>query len=224
MDAAAATETLSLTVDGGGSASFKLFLLLSVLSFLPGLLLSVTCFTRVVIVLSFLRQAMGTPQLPPNPVLIGLSLFLSMFIMRPTLTTVYEEAAGPFLDDKIGYREAASRAEQPLREFMLKQTREEDLRLFQSYVSDVRPASIDEVPFLVVVPAFLVSELTTAFTMALQLFLPFILIDLLVSAVLMALGMMMVPPTMISIPMKLGVFLLADGWNLVVGSLAKSFH
>lgn len=222
MDTAAA-GTLSLTMDGGGAASFKIFLLLTVLSFLPGLLLSLTCFARVAIVLSFLRQAIGTPQLPPNPILVGLALFLTLFIMRPTLTVVYEESLAPFLDDKIDYKEAAARAEAPLREFMLKQTREADLRLFQSFASEDKPQSIDDVPFLVVVPAFMVSELTTAFTMALQLFLPFILIDLLVSAVLMALGMMMVPPTMISLPIKLGIFVLADGWNLVIGSLAKSF-
>jgi flagellar biosynthesis protein FliP len=219
----AAAETLSLTVDGGGTATFKLFLLLTVLSFLPGLLLSLTCFARIVIVLSFLRQAIGTPQLPPNPILVGLALFLTLFIMRPTLVVVYEEAIGPFLDDKIDYKVATERAEPPLREFMLRQTREEDLRLFQSYVTDIKPTSLEDVPFLVVVPAFLVSELTTAFTMALQLFLPFILIDLLVSAVLMALGMMMVPPTMISLPVKLGVFVMADGWSLVIGSLARSF-
>ncbi|MCP4504043.1 MAG: flagellar type III secretion system pore protein FliP [Deltaproteobacteria bacterium] len=217
------SDGLSLTVNGGTTAPMKLFLVMTFLSFIPALVISVTSFTRIVIVLSFLRQALGTPQLPPNPVLIGISLFLSLFVMSPTLTPIYDNAVEPFLDDKIDYKQAAVLAKKPLIEFMVGQTREKDLQLFFQLSGDDRPQRGEELPFSVVVPAFMISELTTAFTMGLYIFLPLVLVDLLVSAVLMALGMMMVPPTMISLPIKIGIFLLADGWHLVVGALARSF-
>ena len=212
-----------LALASGGSSAVKLFLILTALSFGTALVLSVTSFTRIVIVLSFLRQALGTPQLPPNQVLIGLSLFLTLFIMAPTARRVQEQAFQPLMDDKISLGEALQRAQGPLSDWMLKQTHEEDLRLFFEVSASARPARGEAVPITVLVPAFMVSELGTAFRMGLFLFVPMLLIDLLVAVVLMSLGMMMVPPTMVALPLKLGVFLLAGGWHLVVSSLIRSF-
>ena len=212
-----------LALAGGGSSAVKIFLILTALSFGTALVLSVTSFTRIVIVLSFLRQALGTPQLPPNQVLMGLSLFLSLFIMAPTVRRVHEQAVQPLMDDKISVGEALQRAQGPLSDWMLKQTREEDLRLFFEVSATARPARGETVPFTVLVPAFMVAELGTAFRMGLFLFVPMLLIDLLVAVILMSLGMMMVPPTMVALPLKLGVFLLAGGWHMVVSSLIRSF-
>jgi flagellar biosynthetic protein FliP len=216
-------DTLQLALQGDNSVALKIFFILTALSFAPAILISLTAFTRTIVVLSFLRQALGTQQLPPNQVLVGMALFLTFFIMQPTADQIYEDAAKPFLDDEIGYQEAASRAKEPLQTFMLKHTDEEDLRLFYSMAGNGRPIQGDTIPFTVIVPAFMLSELTTAFRMGLSLFIPMLLIDLLVASLLMALGMMMMPPTMVSLPLKIGVFVLADGWYLVVGSLAGSF-
>jgi flagellar biosynthetic protein FliP len=221
--AAPPEPALSLTVGGGGSAPVKVLLLLTALSFAGALLVSVTCFTRIVIVLSFLRQALGAPQLPPNQVVVALALVLSAFVMSPTATRVYGEALGPFLEDRMGHAEALQRGSAPLREFMLRQTREQDLSLFLEIGNRPRPARGDELPMTVVIPAFMVSELTSAFRMGLFLYVPMLLVDLLVASVLMSMGMMMVPPMMISLPLKIGVFVMADGWRLVVASLARSF-
>jgi flagellar biosynthetic protein FliP len=217
---AQAAGQLGLT---GGSSAVKVFLVLTALSFGSAILLSVTSFTRVVIVLSFLRQAMGTPQLPPNQVLIGLSLFLSLFIMMPVATRVHADAVEPMLEDKITVTEALTRAEKPLSAWMLKQTREDDLRLFFEISGRPAPSRGDAIPFSVLAPSFMISELATAFRMGLYLFIPMLVIDLLVATVLMSLGMMMVPPTLIALPLKIGVFLLAGGWNLVVSSIVRSF-
>lgn len=219
----AADPGLQIAFDGGGSAAVKLFLLLTALSFASAALISLTSFTRIVIVFSFLRQALGTPQLPPNQVVIGLSLALTAFVMAPTATRVHTEALGPYFAEEISHEEAFTRASGPLREFMLRQTREADLRLFYELSGSARPERGDEVPMTIAVPAFMVSELTTAFRMGLYIYVPLLLIDLLVSAILLSLGMMMVPPTLISLPVKVGIFLLADGWHLVVGSLVRSF-
>lgn len=208
---------------GGGSASVKLFLVLTALSFGTAILLSVTSFTRIVIVFSFLRQAMGTPQLPPNQVLIGLSLFLTLFVMGPTVKRVHQEALSPLMDDKITVIQAMERAQAPLSEWMLKQTRDDDLKLFFEVSGTARPKRGESIPFTVLVPSFMISELGTAFRMGLYLFIPMLIIDLLVATIMMSLGMMMVPPTLVSMPLKLGVFLLAGGWNLVVSSLVRSF-
>jgi flagellar biosynthetic protein FliP len=207
----------------GGSNAVKIFLVLTALSFGAALILSVTCFTRIIVVLSFLRQALGTPQLPPNQVLLGLSLFLTLFIMAPTFGRVHDEALKPLLDDQISVGVALERAQGPLSAWMLKQTKEEDLRLFFEIAGRPRPARGEAIPFSVAVPAFMVSELGTAFRMGLFVFIPMLLIDLLVATILMSLGMMMVPPTMVALPLKVGVFLLAGGWNLVVSSLVRSF-
>jgi flagellar biosynthetic protein FliP len=211
------------TAAGGGSTAVKLFLVLTALSFGTAIILSVTSFTRIIIVFSFLRQAMGTPQLPPNQVLIGLSLFMTLFIMAPTVKKIQETALNPLMEDKISVGEALDRAQVPLSEWMLKHTKDDDLRLFFEVSGSARPARGEAVPFTVLVPSFMISELSTAFRMGLYLFIPMVLIDLLVSVIMMSLGMMMVPPTLVAMPLKLGVFLLAGGWHLVVSSLVKSF-
>lgn len=223
LAAAGTSESLQIAVSGGGSAPVKLFLVLTVLSFATALLVSVTSFTRIVIVLSFLRQALGAPQLPPNQVVVGLALVLSAFVMGPTASRVYADGLGPFLEDRMGAAEAVTRASEPLREFMLRQTRDQDLALFYEISGRARPASGEPLPMTIVVPAFMVSELTTAFRMGLFLYVPLIVVDLLVAAVLMSMGMMMVPPTLIALPLKIGLFVMADGWRLVVASLARSF-
>jgi flagellar biosynthetic protein FliP len=214
---------IQIAVNGGGSAPLKLFLLLTALSFATALLVSVTSFTRIIIVLSFLRQALGTPQLPPNQVVVGLALVLSFFVMSPTANQVYGDALGPYLEDRIGHAEALERGSVPLRAFMLKQTREKDLALFYEISGRGRPASGEPMPMSVVMPAFMISELTTAFRMGLFLYVPLLLVDLLVSALLMAMGMMMVPPTLIALPVKVALFVMADGWRLIVASLVRSF-
>ena len=208
---------------GGGSSAVKLFLLMTALSFAAGALISITSFTRIIIVMSFLRQALGTPSLPPNQVVVALSLALTGFVMAPTFTKVNALALSPYLEDQITSAQAIDRGSAPVLEFLLKQTRPDDLRLFYELSGAERPTRADEVPLHIAVPAFMVSELTTAFRMGLFLFIPLLLIDLLVSATLMALGMMMVPPTLVSLPLKVGIFLLADGWHLLVQSLVRSF-
>jgi flagellar biosynthesis protein FliP len=218
------TEPLQVVVDGGGPATLKIFFVMTVLSLLPALVLSMTGFVRIVIVMSFLRTALGTPQLPPNPVLIGLSLFLTMFVMGNTLDRLHADAVAPYLDDALSAAEAADRSEAIIKDFLLPQTRTEDIALFYDLSGTPAPTTIDDIPLRIAVPAFLVSELTTAFTMGLYIFIPLIIIDLLVASVLMSLGMMMVPPAMIALPLKLAVFLLADGWRLIVAALARSFH
>jgi flagellar biosynthetic protein FliP len=221
--AAMADGPISISVQGGGSAPVKLFLLLTALSFATALLVSVTSFTRMIIVLSFLRQALGTPQLPPNQVLLGLALILSFFVMGPTAGKVYTEALTPYMEDRIGHAEALEKASGPLRQFMLKQTRDQDLQLFYEISGRERPAAADTMPMTVVMPAFMISELTTAFRMGLFLYIPLLLVDVLVATLLMSMGMMMVPPTLIALPVKVALFLMADGWRLVVSSLVRSF-
>ena len=221
--AAAASAGAQLAMSGSGSSAVKLFLLFTALSFASALFISLTSFTRIIIVFSFLRQALGTPSLPPNQVLMGLSLFLTLFIMAPTFTKIQTEALTPLMDDKIGIAEALQRAEPPLSEWLMRQTKEEDLRLFFEISGRPPPARGEAVPMTVLAPAFMISELSTAFRMGLYLFLPMLLVDLLVASVLMSLGMMMVPPTLIALSLKLGVFLLAGGWHLVVSSLVRSF-
>jgi len=222
--AAAMTDgPLSIQVQGGGSAPVKLFLLFTALSFAGALLVSVTSFTRIIIVLSFLRQALGTQQLPPNQVMLGLALVLSFFVMQPTANKVYADALQPYLEDRIGHQEAFEKASGPLRDFMLRQTRDADLQLFYEVSGRERPSAREVMPMSVVMPAFMISELTTAFRMGLFLYIPLLLVDVLVATLLMSMGMMMVPPTLIALPVKVALFLMADGWRLVVASLARSF-
>ncbi|MFT3708917.1 MAG: flagellar type III secretion system pore protein FliP [Archangium sp.] len=220
---AAADGPMQISV-GGGSSAVKLFLLMTVLSFAAGALIAITSFTRIIIVMSFLRQALGTPTLPPNQVMVALSLALTAFVMAPTFKKVNAEALSPYLDDQMTAQDAMDKGSGPVLQFLLKQTRPEDLRLFYELAGAERPTRADQVPLHIAVPAFMISELTTAFKMGLFLFIPLLLIDLLVSAVLMALGLMMVPPTLVSLPLKVGIFLLADGWHLLVQSLVRSFQ
>jgi flagellar biosynthetic protein FliP len=210
----------------GGSQSYSLpiqtLLFLSALTFLPALLLMMTGFTRIIIVLSLVRQAIGTPTAPPNQVLIGLALFLNFFVMAPTLDSIYKDAYQPFSQNKIDATQAMDRASVPLRHFMLKQTRETDLALFMK-LADNAAATPEEVPMKALIPAFVTSELKTAFQIGFLIFIPFLIIDMVVSSVLMSMGMMMLSPVMISLPFKIMLFVLADGWNLLIGSLVRSF-
>ncbi len=213
----------AMQVTGGGSTAVKLFLLMTLLSFAAALLLAVTSFTRIIIVLSFVRQGLGTPQLPPNQVLLGLALALSAYVMAPTAQAVWNDALSPYMEDKLSADEAVTLASVPVRRFVMKHVRQDDLQLFYGVSGAPRPETEDDVPLTVAVPAFMVSELTTAFRMGLTVLVPMLFIDLLVSAILLSLGMMMVPPTLVSLPLKVGVFLLAGGWHLVVESVLRSF-
>jgi flagellar biosynthetic protein FliP len=212
--------------DGGQrwSLSLQTLLLLSSLAFLPAVLLMMTSFTRIIIVLSLLRTAMGTQSTPPNQVLLGLALFLTFFIMAPVLDQVYQDAWVPLSAEEINFGEFLERAQDPFREFMLAQTREPDLAMF-ARLADVGPMQgPEEVPLRILVPSFVTSELKTAFQIGFTIFIPFLIIDLVVASTLMALGMMMVPPIIVSLPFKLMLFVLVDGWQLIIGSLAESFY
>ncbi len=207
----------------GRATGVQLLLLLTTLSLAPALLIMVTSFTRIVIVLSLLRNAVGVPQLPPNQVLIGIGFLLTVFVMAPVWTTVNDQALQPYLAGEIDQSEALDRAEQPLRKFMLAQTRESDLELFVGLSQDTRPATVDDVPTYVIIPGFIVSELKTAFLMGFIIFIPFLIIDIVVSSALLSMGMMMLPPVVVSLPFKILLFVLVDGWGLIIGSLVRSF-
>jgi flagellar biosynthetic protein FliP len=206
------------------SLSLQALLFLTALTFLPAILLMMTSFTRIIIVLSLLRQAMGTIQTPPNQVLVGLSLFLTFFVMAPVFDRVYTEAYKPFSDEKIPFQEAIDKAAVPLKTFMMTQTRESDLALFVQLSRSEQPKGPDDVAMKVLVPAYVISELKTAFQIGFVVFIPFLIIDLVVSSVLMSMGMMMLSPVIISLPFKLMLFVLVDGWNLLIGSLVRSFY
>lgn len=213
-----------LTLDLGETGSaVQLFLIITVLSFVPAILVLMTSFTRIVVVLSFVRNALGTQQLPPNQVIIGLALFLTFFIMMPTFSQVNSNALQPYLAKEITKEEALKKAEEPLRVFMFKQTREKDLELFVGLSKIQRPKTYKDIPTYVLVPAFVISELKTAFQMGFAIFIPFMIIDMIVASTLMSMGMMMLPPMMISLPFKILLFVLVDGWYLVVQSLVTSF-
>ena len=216
-----------VVAQGAGGTSYSVpiqtLLFFTALSFLPALLLLMTGFTRIVIVLSLLRQALGTQAAPPNQVIIGLSLFLTFFVMGPTLDKVYAEAYAPFAENRIAFDEALKRGEAPMRAFMLKQTRQSDVALFARLAKLDPAVKSDEVPLKVLVPAFVTSELKSAFQIGFLIFLPFLVIDMIVASVLMSLGMMMLSPVLVALPFKLMLFVLADGWNLLLGSLAASF-
>jgi flagellar biosynthetic protein FliP len=193
------------------------------LTFAPAILLLMSSFTRILLVLSFLRQAIGVPTMPPNQVLVGLALFMSYFVMAPTLDQVYETAAKPYIEKQITAAEAAERASLPIKTFMLKQTRPDDLKLFYRLGKIPQPQTREDVSMRALVPAFVISELKSAFQIGFLVYLPFIVIDMIVSSVLMAMGMMMLPPTVVSLPLKLILFVLVDGWNLLSQSLISSF-
>ncbi|OCS84258.1 flagellar type III secretion system pore protein FliP [Caryophanon latum] len=205
------------------STSVKLLLLLTVLSLAPSLLILMTSFLRIVIVLSFVRTSLATGQMPPNQVIIGLALFLTFFIMTPVFTEVNKEALQPLFAEEIGIEEAYERAAIPFKEFMAGHTRQQDLELFLEYNQAETPESVEDIPLTMLVPAFVISELKTAFQMGFMVFIPFIVIDMIVAGTLMAMGMMMLPPVMISLPFKILLFVLVDGWYLIMKSLLVSF-
>lgn len=233
LAAVAAAEPVSLPSlnIGVGSATkpadvtttIQIFLLLTILSLAPSLLIMTTSFTRIVVVLSFLRTAMGTQQAPSNQIILALSLFLTFFIMTPVWQQVNRDAYQPYKAGTISQEQAFEKAIQPIRKFMLSQTREKDLGLFVSLSKQERPKNANDIPTLTIIPAFMISELRTAFQIGFLIYIPFIVVDMVVASVLMSMGMMMLPPVMISLPFKVLLFVLVDGWGLVLGSLVKSF-
>jgi flagellar biosynthesis protein FliP len=208
---------------GGLTTPIQILVLLTILSVVPAILVSVTSFTRLIIVSHFLRQALGTQTMPPNQVLIGLSLFLTYFIMQPVADRMNQDALQPMLKGKITEMQALDQASVPLRQFMLRYTREKDLALFLNIAKQPRPRNAQDLPMRIVIPSFMISELKTAFQIGFVLFIPFLVIDMVVASVLLAMGMMQLPPALVSTPFKILLFVMVDGWNLIVGSLVRSF-
>ncbi len=226
--AQAGLPAVTVQATGKGEETWTLSLqalaLMTALTLLPAFLLMMTSFTRIIIVLSILRTALGTAQTPSNQILLGLALFLTLFVMQPVFERVYTEAVKPYLDDQIGFAAAIDKGKEPFKDFMLKQTREDDLALFINLSGKDKLESAKDVSMFVLMPAFVTSELKTAFQIGFLLFLPFLIIDLVVASVLMSMGMMMLSPIMISMPFKLMLFVLVDGWSLIMGTLAGSFY
>jgi flagellar biosynthetic protein FliP len=226
---AAAPPTLQIDMSGGGTGQVQMnmpvqiLILLTLLTFVPAIIISLSSFTRIIIVFHFLRQALGTQEAPSNQILIGLALFLSFFIMNPTLTAMYNDAYTPWSKGEIDQTQAVERGVEPLKQFMLKSTREKDLRLFVDLSHDAKPSGPDDLPMRTVIPAFMISEIKTAFQIGFVMFLPFLVIDMVVSSVLLSMGMMQLPPAMVSLPFKVLLFIMVDGWNLVITSLVKSY-
>ncbi len=208
---------------GQTSTALQILLVLTVLSMAPAILLMTTAFIRIVVVLSFVRQAMGTQQMPPNQIIIGLALFLTFFVMAPVFTQVNENALQPYLDKEISQEQALTAAVTPMREFMFKQTKETELELLMEIAGQPAPENMEAVPTMTLIPAFMLSELKRAFQIGFMVYIPFLVVDMVVASVLMSMGMMMLPPVIISLPFKLLLFVLVDGWNLVVSSLVQSF-
>ena len=204
------------------SSALQILFLLTILTLAPSILILTTSFARIIIVLSFLRQAMGTQQTPPTQILIGLGLFLTLFVMGPTWTEINEKALQPFLNEEISQTDALKKAEMPLKEFMLRQTREKDLSLFIE-ISGENPTSNEDIDIRSLIPAFIISELKTAFQIGFLIYIPFLILDMVVASILLSMGMMMLPPVLISLPFKLMLFVMVDGWYLTVGSLMRSF-
>ena len=226
--AAAAGPSVSIDFGSGGpkqtAVVIQILILLTVLSLAPALFIMVTSFTRIVIVLSFLRQALGTPTVPPNQVLLSLALFLTMFIMAPVGQAVYNNSLQPLIAEQISYEDAWKKGIEPVRSFMLRQVREKDLELFIQLSRMPKPDRVDDVPTQAIIPAFILSELRIAFQIGFLIYIPFLIIDMVVASILMSMGMMLLPPVVISLPFKLILFVLADGWYLVVGSMVRSFQ
>lgn len=221
--------SMSLTLSGGApepskvSTLLEILFLLTILSIAPAIMLTITSFTRIIIVFSFLRQAMGVQQLPPTQILASLAIFMTIVIMYPVGRQINDEALQPYLNDQIDYRVALDRAQEPIRAFMFKHTRERDLSIFYSISQMEPPKNKEEVPTMMLAAAFVISELKTAFTIGFLIYIPFLVMDMVISSVLLAMGMMMLPPMMVSMPFKLLLFVMVDGWNLLVGSLVNSF-
>lgn len=205
------------------SSALQILFLLTILSVAPAILLMTTCFVRIIIVLGFLRQAMGTQNMPPTQVILGLALFLSFFVMSPTINTINEEAFKPYMNKEITQQEALDRAIQPMRDFMFSHVKETELTLLTEVTLDEDPVDEKDIPTMTLIPAFMLSELTRSFQMGFLIYIPFLVIDMIVASVLLSMGMMMLPPVIISMPFKLLLFVLVDGWTLIVGSLLKSF-
>ena len=226
-DAQTGLPIINMIDDGSGETKYSLTLqllaLMTLLTLLPSLLLMMTSFVRIIIVMSLLRQALGTAQTPPNQVLVGISLFLTIFIMSPVLTSVYDQAITPYFEEQVSFDTALVKAEEPFRNFMLNQTREADIAMFAEIANNKDITSPADVPLSTLVPAFITSELKSAFSIGFLIYIPFIVIDLVVASVLMSMGMMMLSPMMISMPFKLMLFVLVDGWTLIMGSLTGSF-
>ncbi len=206
------------------SNAVQIFLIVAGISLIPALLFTVTGFTRILIVLGFIRSGLGTPSAPPNQVLVGISVFLTIFVMAPTFNAIKKDAIDPLSHHKISQAQALQRGQEPLRQFMFRQTRDKDLALFAKLAHLKQPKTRADIPTYALIPAFIISELKTAFQIGFLIFLPFLIIDLVVSSTLMSMGMMMLPPTFISLPFKILLFVLVDGWNLVTQSLVQSFH
>jgi flagellar biosynthesis protein FliP len=206
------------------AVTLQILFLMTILSLAPALFILTTAFTRIIVVFYFLKQAMGTPQMPPAQVLVGLAMFLTFFVMAPTWNKVYDTALQPYLNNKMTMNDAYDRGIQPVREFMFKHTREEDLSLFVKMSEAPKPATRAELPTYVLVPAFAISELRAGFQIGFLIFVPFIIVDMVVASVLMSMGMMMLPPTTISLPFKILLFILVDGWHLIIGSLLASYQ
>lgn len=206
------------------STGLQVLFLLTILSIAPAILLMTTCFTRIVIVLGFVRQAMGTQNMPPTQIIIGLALFLSFFIMAPTLNKINEEALQPYLNEEINQNDALSKAVEPMRDFMFSQVKESDLSMLSDITMNNEPFDKNDIPTMTLIPAFMLSELKRSFQMGFMIYVPFLVIDMIVASILMSMGMMMLPPVIISMPFKLLLFVLVDGWALIVGSLLKSFQ
>ncbi|QOQ99767.1 flagellar type III secretion system pore protein FliP [Campylobacter lari] len=228
LGAEATIPTINLSLSAPNSpqqlvTTLNIVIVLTILALAPTIVFVMTSFLRLVVVFSFLRTALGTQTMPPNTILVTLALILTFFIMEPVATKSYNEGIKPYIAKQIGYEEAFAKGVKPFKDFMLKNTREKDLALFYRIRNLENPKTIDDVPLTVLVPAFMISELKTAFEIGFLLFLPFLVIDMVVSSVLMAMGMMMLPPVMISMPFKLLIFVLVDGWNLLIQNLVKSF-
>jgi flagellar biosynthetic protein FliP len=212
------------TVSAGAATPVQILILLSLITIIPGVLLAVTGFTRILIVLGFVRNALGTPTMPPNQILVAISVFLTLFVMAPTFRKIDNIAVKPYMHHTISGKDAILAAEQPLRTFMFKQTRTDDLAMFVHLSHGKTPKTRADIPTHVLIPAFIISELKTAFQIGFLIYLPFLIIDMVVSSTLMSMGMMMLPPVLISLPFKILLFVLVDGWHLVVQSLITSFH
>lgn len=206
------------------SVVLEILFLLTILSLAPGIMLTVTSFTRIIIVFHFLRQAMGTQQMPPNQVMASLAIFMTFVIMMPVGKEINDKALQPYMKEQIGFQEAIKRAEPPLRSFLFKHTREKDLSVFYSITKMERPQTKEEVPTLLLTAAFVISEIKTGFTIGFLIYIPFLILDMVVSSILLAMGMMMLPPVMVSLPFKVLLFIMVDGWNLLVGSVVNSFQ
>ena len=227
-EAASGLDAITVTPAPGGAQTYsiniQILILMTILTLLPAGLLMMTSFTRIIIVLALLRQALGTQQTPTNQTLIGLALFLTFFVMSPVIDKVNADAVSPYMNNEITFQQGLLKAGEPLKKFMYDQTRENDLSMFMDMAGNANKLGIDTVPFTVLVPAFVTSELKTAFQIGFMLFIPFLIIDLVVASVLMAMGMMMLSPLIISLPFKIMLFVLVDGWTLIIGTLASSFY